>query len=288
MIRLPGLRRPLNWSHLRAAKSRAAQLIRRDTYSLHQLINGVHLAILNRPADPPSLQHWTKVLSRDSGKINELIGLLLTSIRFTNERSQNGEIAKLLSLVLASQVANPIVVDVGAHGADGSNSYDLMRHFGWRGILIEANPALIPRIEQEFAGLNYALVNAAVSNYTGKTTLFLGVSDAISSMHHQATAQWGEIAGSIEVPVKRLPDILQQHDVPNSIGLLSVDAEGEDPNIVNDTIDSGYRPQWIIFEALNPQAIRSFDELPLAGSVKRHYAMAGATYSNMFLRLVTN
>jgi hypothetical protein len=46
------------------------------------------------------------------------------------DHSQNGEVRMLLREMISRSVAHMIVVDVGAYGRSGSNSYDLMRHFG--------------------------------------------------------------------------------------------------------------------------------------------------------------
>jgi hypothetical protein len=82
-------------------------------------------------------------------------------------------------------------------------------------------------------------------------------------MHRQSTASFGEVHEAIEVPVERLPTLLEREGVPKRFGLLSINAEGEDLNILNDTIESGYRPQWIIFEGYMPEAISSSTPSPL-------------------------
>jgi len=268
---------------------------------VYALIDGIHKVLLGRPADERSLEHWSSVLAHDQGGIAELISLLLKSDEFADkigvfckkhlesppfllEKSQNQEIKKLFDLVLSDQIKHKIIVDVGANGAQGSNSYDLMRYFSWQGILIEANPRLSSRINEDFAGLNYTLVTTAVSNFAGHTNLFLGVSDGISSMHENNTSYWGKVNETIEVAVRRLPDILEEHTIPRDFGLLSIDAEGEDIKILNDTIQSGYRPQWILFEAYLPQQLTSLDGLNLAEVVKENYAFVGATHSNIFLK----
>ena len=36
--------------------------------------------------------------------------------------------------MIGRSVRYPIAVDVGAYGRQGYNTYDLLRHFGWRGV----------------------------------------------------------------------------------------------------------------------------------------------------------
>jgi FkbM family methyltransferase len=197
------------------------------------------------------------------------------------ERTQNGELATLLGLMLSESIEHRIIVDVGANGIQGSNSYDLMRHFGWKGVLVEANPALLPRIHAAFDGLNYELIGTAVSDFTGVTKLYLGDADGTSTIQSWASAR----RDAVEVPVSRLPDILQAYGVPSSFGVLSIDAEGEDPKIVNDTIGAGWLPQWIILEAYKPERFSSVQDLKeISELVKEKYRLAGATAANVILR----
>src|ERR1039457_3792179 len=62
------------------------------------------------------------------------------------DHSQNGEFKVILQFLIERGQLDRTIVDVGAHGRERSNSYDLMRHFGWRGLLIEANPRLVESI----------------------------------------------------------------------------------------------------------------------------------------------
>jgi hypothetical protein len=83
------------------------------------------------------------------------------------DHSQNGEFLELLKLIVARGAPGKNIVDVGANGRERSNSYDLMLLFGWRGLLIEANPSLADKIRAEFNGVNYTLVTCAVSDFEG-------------------------------------------------------------------------------------------------------------------------
>jgi FkbM family methyltransferase len=191
------------------------------------------------------------------------------------DNSQHGEVPKLIGLMISNAVEHKIIVDVGANGKRGSNSYDFLRHFSWRGLLIEANPALITRIHEEFAGLDFKLISCAVSNFCGRTNLYLGERDGTSTIQQNKS----EGRNEVEVEVRRLPDILKQH-----FGILSVDAEGEDAKIVNDTIESGFCPDWIIMEALKPQRFTTINEMNLSSTVKKCYTLAGATFANAILK----
>ena len=116
--------------------------------------------------------------------------------------------------MVAQSALTKVIVDVGAHGKDGSNSYDLLRLFGWRGLLIEANPSLAQKIETAFEGLDYSLVGCAVSDAEGVGNLSLGANLGVSSLSSEMTRVWGPATCSIQVPVRRLRDILDQYNIP--------------------------------------------------------------------------
>jgi FkbM family methyltransferase len=203
-----------------------------------------------------------------------------------HDHSQNGEVRMLLREMISRTVAHTIVVDVGAYGRSGSNSYDLMRHFGWRGLLIEPNPVLCDRISREFFGLQFNLVNAAVSSHEGTGTLYLGVHDEISSIHRDMTAHWGEVRSEVSVSVRRLPSILAENHIPFDFGVLSIDAEGEGLNIFEDIIAAGYFPKWVIMEVYDASNYASLDQFPVAEWAKARYRLVGKTAPNIIIEAV--
>ena len=205
-------------------------------------------------------------------------------LRFTNDQSQYGEVGLLLRLWVNGQAKSGIVVDAGARGRERSNSFDFMRHFKWRGLLIEANPALLRTIENEFDGLDFTLVSCAVSDFTGRATLTIGVNDDVSSLSAELAQNWGQRAGEIEVDVRRLSDILVEHAIPHDFDLLSLDIEGEDIKVLNDLIgNTPFRPSWIIIEASDEFRVRTLDDAPFSSDVRRTYEVVAATRANLIL-----
>ena len=220
-------------------------------------------------------------------KLPEFLDSLPIEVPFANSQSQYGEIQLFLVDSINTRFGSRIVVDVGARGKARSNSYDLMKHFGWRGVLIEANDQLRSEIEEAFSGLEYSLICCAVSDFTGQATFTIGVNDDVSSLSSSAAATWGDIKGNKLVPVRRLQDILQSAGVPADFGLLSIDIEGEDVKVLNDIIaNSTFRPQYVIIEASNDFSVKSLDDLPFNQLVKRQYKIVGQTRPNLILRRV--
>jgi FkbM family methyltransferase len=205
--------------------------------------------------------------------------------RLTNDVSQYGEIWELIRFWANDAVPERFVVDIGARGLERSNSYDLVRHFGWRALLIEANDQLLPGLRSAFAGLDAQLLCCAVSDYTGQATFTLGVNDDVSSLNSNVAADWGPTRGTMQVTVRRLGDILAEAGVSSDFGLLSLDIEGEDIKVLNDLIGtSPFRPRWVIIEASNDFSVTSLDDAPFSHGVKDAYLLRGQTRSNLILQ----
>lgn len=202
------------------------------------------------------------------------------------DHSQFGEFGILLNDFAARAASHRIVVDVGAHGRDGSNSYDLLVNFGWRGLLVEANPALLPRIRLEFGSADYQLVGCAVGVEPGQQKLHLFENHQLSSLLPGHVEHWSEAQGSVEVEVRRLPDILAEHGIPADFDLLSLDIEGLDAAVLNDLIAmTPYRPRWIIVEVAMPFEQKTIEGLGLSDEVLGLYELVDRTIANLILRL---
>ncbi len=204
------------------------------------------------------------------------------NLRFTNDHSQYGEFMKILQIFMNMGAKHKIVVDVGANGKERSNSYDLLRHFGWFGVLIEANPALYQSIDNDFSGLNYRLIKTAVSDISGQGRLALGVNSDISSLSASNTANWGLVLDEIDVQVRRLHEILDELNIPYNFDLLSLDIEGFDVRVLNDLIcNSNYRPEVIIIEATSEDGdLGATGLLPLVCDI---YKLVSSTTANLIL-----
>ena len=208
----------------------------------------------------------------------------LSEDRLINDVAQNGEIEILLKLVVNRACANRTVVDAGARGRDGSNSYDLLRYFGWRGLLIEANPSLADSIRTEFAGLDCVVESCAVSDYEGDAVFTLGINDDVSSLDASMAGKWGPLHGQVTVPVHRLGLLLERHAIPYAFDLLSLDIEGEDVKVLNDLVENTpYRPAWIILEGPAGGFEARLDVIGCCPGVVAEYRVATNTIANLIL-----
>ena len=290
------------WSHQPKAV-RNPMTSRPSNEIASSLVEECYLALLQREPDASGLQE--KVSRLEKGEvtlkhiIREIVGsdefmtklpaLLFkrthgSGARLTNDSSQYGEVWMLIRRWVNAQAICGIVVDVGARGRERSNSFDLMRHFGWQGLLVEANPALLPSIEQDFAGCDMRLVSCAVSDYTGKATFTLGSNDDVSSLDASLARGWGDTRGEVAVVVRRLADVLKENTIPHAFDLLSLDIEGEDIKVLNDLIGhSAYRPEWVIIEASLDFKVKTLQDGPFSTEVRAEYRVCMATNANLIL-----
>ena len=267
------------------------------------VIKALYEELLQRQADEIGLRMKLQGLEAGKTTIREIVqemiaseefGEKLTSFlnstkgggkfRLTNDVSEYGEVWQLLQLWVNEQASCGIVVDVGARGRDRSNSFDLMKHFGWRGLLIEANAHLHHAIDRDFAGCDMRLVSCAISDFNGRSEFTLGVNDDVSSLSAFASGTWGESRGVVEVEVRRLQDVLDEFEIPIDFDLLSLDIEGEDFKVLNDLIaNSPYRPNWIVMESAGGENVRQMLDPRFGKEVRRHYRAKAATKSNIIL-----
>lgn len=259
------------------------------------LVKALYRGLLRREPDPAAQDKVVRLeageftvedLLREFLQSDEYVSLGGASHRFLNDQTQFGEFELLLKRWIALANPQPWVVDVGARGRERSNSYDLLRTFGWKGVLVEANPNLIPSITEDFDGLDIDLIQCAVSDYDGEATFFLGVNADVSSLNEGASAGWGPIVGQVTVPVRRLGPLLRERQVPEDFGLLSIDIEGEDIRVLNDLVSNfGYRPRWVIIEASYNFQTTSLDDQPFDETVRANYELVAQTAANLILEL---
>lgn len=260
-------------------------------------VANLYRGILGREPDG-SADAIVAALDRGEASLSQVIGAFVQSPEFrsvretrrkaeslTNDQTQFGEFMLLLARMLKTD-GERVVVDVGARGKERSNSYDLMKSFGWRGVLVEANPALVEQIRVEFAGLDMALEVCAASNFEGEATFHIGINDDVSSLNQDASKGWGETLGEITVQVVRLPTLLERHNVAKDFDLLSIDIEGEDIKVLNDTVASGWLPRWVIIEASNDFIVKTLNDAPFSDAVRDAYAIVGQTSANLILERI--
>lgn len=264
------------------------------SFTAEQVVESFYRAVLNRAPDEEGMKAHAGRLRSDPSSIMSLATDLFHSEEHRNvlggpsvieDHSQFGEFRMLLRHLVETGTKNRIIVDVGARGKDRSNSFDLMTLFGWKGVLIEANPALYDQITNDFEGTDFTLVKCAVGPSEGKLPFFIGTNNDVSSLLEGAARSWGELRGQVDVEVKRLPNLLRDLRIPPDFDVLSLDIEGVDVPVLNDLVDqSGYRPTYIIIEASNSFQTKTLADVGCSSRVQTVYEIIGQTEANLILR----
>lgn len=170
------------------------------------------------------------------------------------DTSQAGEALLLESLVNARPNCERFLIDVGAHdGLSLSNSFSFVEQ-GWRALLIEPAPAVYPRLLAAHGHRsNVTCLQIACSDKQGEAVLYTG-SDGeegfLSTLCEDDNAYFraARSGASTKVRVERLTDILTQHGAPARPGLLLIDAEGMDYEVLNGLDFELYRPTIVVTE----------------------------------------
>lgn len=132
--------------------------------------------------------------------------------------------------LLVNRFQQGFFVEIGANdGFTLSNTIYLEECFGWRGLLVEANPAYLPDLLKRKA----MVVNKAVAASDGVVEfvdagLYGGVASTIDLTYATYTAQ----ASKIRVQATTLEAILMEAKSPPVIDFISIDVEGGELPIV--------------------------------------------------------
>ena len=173
-------------------------------------------------------------------------------LKYLRDASQYGE--GLLLNRYAPPDCPQFIVDVGANdGLLHSNSYFFVQR-GWKAILVEPHPVVFRRLTERYAKEpNVICENLACSNVAGNQELFFGADGEAAEFstlcqddtdHYQQT----RTKASTKVSVKTLTEILERNQCPGDFGILSIDTEGLDYEILQGLDFSRFRPRLIITE----------------------------------------
>jgi FkbM family methyltransferase len=119
---------------------------------------------------------------------------------------------------------------------------------GWRGILIEPQPALAQKLRERRHALVFACACSSPQN-AGKNLPFQvsGIHSSLDPNFFVAGMRKDEM---IEVPVRTLDDVLTEAKAPVPIDLLSIDVESHEIDVLNGLTLARWRPRLILIEDL--------------------------------------
>jgi FkbM family methyltransferase len=168
------------------------------------------------------------------------------------DTSQFGETRALAKYITAD--FPKFVVDVGAYdGITFSNSYPHIRQ-GWRAILVEPHPSVFRILAQTHSGNKHVTcINKACSDHAGSLPLFVSTDGDIGQTSTLCTDDnelfnTRKSTKTIDVEVETLTNILAEGGAPRDIGLLFIDAEGMDYEVLCGLDFNRYAPRLIVTE----------------------------------------
>lgn len=193
--------------------------------------------------------------------------------------SQYGQ-ALLLDQLITSETPR-ILVDIGANdGICGSNSRKLLEQ-GWYGLLVEPLPAVFAELKTNSSALPHVtLAQLACSDRNGTASLRIGKDGELGQMSSLSTDPViGEnlAAGTTEVRTLTLGDLLSAHKIPEDFGVLLIDTEGWDLEVLKGMERTKHRPRIIVTEDFGPTNEAKYSLLRQHG-----YRHAGTCESDSF------
>lgn len=151
-----------------------------------------------------------------------------------------------------------IFVDVGANnGFYGSNSFPFVAR-GWRCVLIEPHPVAFERLQKLHAGKRRTTcLNIACGEQAGEFPLYLAINDVTSraTLCTDDSPMFQRVRSKEfkMVRVERLESVLEAQGIAEDFGILSIDAEGMDYEVLLGLDLKRWRPRLIVTEDYKPK-----------------------------------
>lgn len=151
-----------------------------------------------------------------------------------------------------------LFIDVGAYdGITNSNTLFFERNLGWRGLLVEPNPSVFLKLEENRSAVSE---NVAIGASPGQQlfSMVSGYAEQLSTldMHTGLLSGWrirreikhhgGEIK-SVPVQVAPLQELIEKHSL-HQVQLLSVDVEGAEEAVIRSVDFSRFHAQLVLLE----------------------------------------
>lgn len=180
-----------------------------------------------------------------------------------------------LRLLKAIDTSPSYYVEIGANdGVSQSNTLALELFYGWEGLLIEPSERIFERLEHNRSKRrNYLLKSACVSNafpantvrliYSNLYSVALGLDSDNIDPHAHAESGAKHLSPNdpirIEVvPATTMTRALEVAGAPTKIGLLSLDVEGAELEVLKGIDLEKYRFDWMLIECRNIKRLAAY------------------------------
>lgn len=171
---------------------------------------------------------------------------------------------------------NGFFVEIGAYdGQHFSNTFMLEGEYGWSGILAEPNPLLSHSIRELRSN---PLCTSPVDAITGRSVKMRFVADApalscmaeLADKDLHAEARSKESVEIVQTTIS-LNDLLDTYNAPKVIDFISIDTEGNEPDILSTFDFNRYDVSLFCIEHNNTDSNIKLDEIMLPRGYERVY-----------------
>ena len=139
-------------------------------------------------------------------------------------------------------------VDVGANDPEYMSQTWHLERLGWRGVLVEPQPALAQKLREQRQAQVFACACSSPSN-AGKM-LRLHVAGLHSSLNPDFFVAGMRKEDAIQVPVRTLDDVLEEAKAPTPLDFLSIDVENHEIEVLSGLTLTRWQPRLILIEDL--------------------------------------
>lgn len=187
----------------------------------------------------------------------------------------------MLAYSRTHSVQKYVFVEIGAnHPVCTSSSFLFKQKYGIPSILVEANPKLIPALN-EFRKPDIVIAAAVVDTDAESVEFFVSENNETSSLDNKfVTIRTPGIKESITVPTIRIDKVLERSTEYGNKIILSVDVEAYDLPILKDINWIKYRPLIVIVEPsedYQPGSIRDIMQF----LTEKNYSLISETAVNL-------
>ena len=187
--------------------------------------------------------------------------------------AQSGEdmIISYLLHYLQKPITEVTYLDLGAnHAKELSNTYHFYQ-MGAKGVLLEANPELIPELEQ--VRPRDIILNRAVSlsQEEQEVSFYVLNGDGLSTIDYQEAQQACmrnpdlRITATYQIKTIQVQEILETYFFLQELTILSIDLEGIEEKILGQIDFERYKPWIIVLENIPYRPTLSIDEREYKG-----------------------
>lgn len=180
--------------------------------------------------------------------------------------SQCGEDLIVANVFALLGIKNPTYLDIGGHMPWIGSNTALFYLAGSHGVVIDANPDIIPVFKNERPDDTVVNVGVAahpgvlpfyrIDSFSGRNTFSKEAAEAFVALHPKF-----KITDVIDVPVQTLDQIVAQHCNGTYPDFLTIDAEAKDFEILKSADLSASRPKVICTETITGADVETFGDL---------------------------